>query len=74
MRSKMVTLTWEGSGLKFAVDSPGIKIGGSRDAFPRRQLCGRRMQSRNATRSKRAPLGREGIKLERDTFQSGILE
>jgi hypothetical protein len=34
----------------------------------------RRVQFWNATRSRRAPLGREGVKLERDTFQSGILE
>jgi len=32
------------------------------------------LQSWNATRSKRAPLGQEGVKLERDTFQSGILD
>lgn len=56
------------------MDSKALGQGGTRDAFLTRQLYTRRVQSWNATRSKRAPLGREGVELERDTFQSGILE
>jgi hypothetical protein len=74
-RSKMATLTWGGGpDLEFAMDSKALGRGGTRDAFPARQLYPRRVQFWNATRSKRAPLGWEGVKLERDTFQSGILE
>jgi hypothetical protein len=51
-----------------------IEIGGTRDALPARQLRSCRVRSRNAIRSKRAPLGLECAKLERDTFQPGILE
>jgi hypothetical protein len=56
------------------MESKALGQSGTRDAFLARQLYTRRVQSWNATRSKRAPLGREGVELERDTFHSEILE
>jgi len=48
-RSKMATLTRGGGpDLEFAMDSKALRWGGTRDAFPARQLYPRRM--RNATR------------------------
>ena len=74
-RSKMATLTrGVGPDLEFAMDSKALCRGGTRDAFPARQLYPRRLQFWNATRSRPAPLGREVVKLERNMFQSGILE
>jgi len=74
MRSKMTTLTRGGPDLESAMDSKALGQSGTRDAFPAQQLYPRRVQFWNATRSRRAPLGWEGVKLKRDTFQSGILE
>jgi hypothetical protein len=68
-RSKMATLTRGGGpDLEFVMDSKALGWGGTRDAFLAQQLYPRRVQFWNATRSRRAPLGREGVKLERDRF------
>jgi len=67
---------FDAGGAQFEVRDgfPGVEIGGSRDAFPTWQLRARRLQSQNATRSKWAPSGREGVESERDTFLDRIPE
>ena len=67
---------FDAGGVRFEVRDrfPAIEIGGTRDAFPARHLYPRRMQFWKRDTFQTGTLGRKGVKLERDTFQSGILE
>jgi hypothetical protein len=74
MHSKIATLRRAAVEFRTRDVLQGSKIDETRNTFQALQLLPRRVQSWNATYSRVATFTPQDVNLERDTFQSGILE